>query len=49
MRTQYTLKCTECGSENYRYDKNKRTHSSRMEMQKYCPKCNKKTLHREKK
>jgi large subunit ribosomal protein L33 len=30
-------------------DKNKRLHPERLETQKYCPKCNKKTLHKEKK
>jgi large subunit ribosomal protein L33 len=49
MRTQYTMQCTECKSENFRFDKNKRTHPKRVEMNKYCPKCNKQTLHREKK
>jgi large subunit ribosomal protein L33 len=49
MRTGFTLRCTECNSENYRMDKNKKTHPERLETNKYCPKCNKSTLHKEKK
>ena len=43
------LKCTECGEENYINTKNKRNHPDRMEVNKYCPRCNKKTVHKEKK
>ena len=49
MRVQFTLRCTECKSENYQYTKNKTTHSSRMEVKKYCPTCKKITVHKEKK
>lgn len=49
MRVQFVLKCTVCGDENYNLTKNKKTHPSRMEVQKFCKKCNAKTLHREKK
>lgn len=49
MRENIILKCAECGEENYINTKNKRTHPARMEVKKYCPKCNKKTTHREKK
>ncbi len=48
-RTEITLVCTECKSENYINTKNKRTHAARAEWKKFCPKCNKSTLHREKK
>ena len=44
MRENIILKCTECGEENYINTKNKR-----MEVNKYCPRCNKKTVHKEKK
>ena len=47
MRDNIILKCTECGEENY--IKNKRNHPDRMEVNKYCPRCNKKTVHKEKK
>ena len=39
----------ECGEENYINTKNKRNHPDRMEVNKYCPRCNKKTVHKEKK
>lgn len=44
-----TLVCTECKNENYITRKNKKKHTERLELQKYCRKCNKATLHREKK
>ncbi|MBI9008796.1 MAG: 50S ribosomal protein L33 [Tenericutes bacterium] len=49
MRTQFTLKCTDCKSENYTLTKNKKTHPDRMEVKKYCPTCKKSTVHKEKK
>jgi large subunit ribosomal protein L33 len=49
MRTGFTLRCTVCNSENYRMDKNKKNHPERLETKKYCPKCDKSTLHKEKK
>ena len=45
MRDNIILKCTE----NYINTKNKRNHPDRMEVNKYCPRCNKKTVHKEKK
>lgn len=44
-----TLKCTECGEENYIGDRNKKKHPDKMEIKKYCPRCNKMTVHKEKK
>lgn len=49
MRVNITLKCTECGDENYITKKNKRNNPERIEMMKYCPRLRKMTLHREKK
>ncbi len=49
MRLNVTMKCLECGDENYITNKNKRNTPSRMEFKKFCPKCNKSTNHREKK
>jgi len=49
MRTHFTLRCTVCKSENYRANKSKKLHPERMETKKYCPKCKKQTLHKEKK
>ncbi len=48
-REDLILKCTECGEENYIATKNKRTHPDRMEIKKFCKKCNKMTVHKEKK
>ncbi len=44
MRENIILKCTECGEENYINTKNKRNHPDRMEVKKYCSRCNKKQL-----
>ena len=49
MREDIIFRCSVCGSENYIGDKNKRLHPDRVEIQKYCKKCNKKTMHKEKK
>lgn len=49
MRTAFTLRCTECKNENYRMNKNKKNHPERLETMKFCPKCGKSTLHKEKK
>ncbi len=43
------LICTECKEENYYTDKNKKLNPERIEMKKYCPRCNKHQIHREKK
>ena len=48
-RISITLKCTECGEENYLSSKNKKNNPDRLEKMKYCLRCQKKTLHREKK
>ncbi len=47
-RTEITLKCTVCGEENYISSKNKKNHADRIELKKYCPRCQKSTLHKEK-
>jgi large subunit ribosomal protein L33 len=49
MRENIILKCTDCGEENYITTKNKKLHPDRMEVKKYCPRCNKVTVHKEKK
>ncbi|UUD37246.1 50S ribosomal protein L33 [Mycoplasmopsis californica] len=48
-REGYTLACTECKMENYISKKNKKTQTEKIELSKYCAKCNKHTNHREKK
>ena len=49
MRDQVIFKCSECNDENYIGTRNKRKNPEKMIIQKYCPKCNKKTAHKEKK
>ena len=49
VRDKLIYRCTECGEENYIGDKNKRLHPDRLEISKFCPRCNKKTVHKEKK
>lgn len=48
-RENITFKCTVCKEENYIGTRNKRKHTEKMEIKKYCPRCNKMTLHKEKK
>jgi large subunit ribosomal protein L33 len=48
-RERITLVCTECNSENYRTIKNKKNTTDRIEIKKFCSKCNKTTTHKEKK
>ena len=48
-RAKITLACTECKQRNYDTKKNKKNDPDRIEMKKYCPRCNKHTTHREKK
>lgn len=45
-REKVVLICTECLSRNYQVMKRKDS-SERLEIRKYCPKCNKHTLHKE--
>lgn len=49
MRDNIIYRCTVCSNENYIGTKNKRNHPERVEINKYCPKCNQKTVHKEKK
>ena len=46
-RTYITLACTECKERNYSTSKNKRSQPDRIEISKYCPRCNKHTVHKE--
>lgn len=48
-RVSLTLKCTVCGEENYITSKNQKKHTEKLELKKYCPRCQKMTIHREKK
>ena len=41
------LMCSECLSRNYVTHKKKENATKRLELMKFCPKCNKHTLHKE--
>lgn len=47
MADKVTLVCEECLSRNYSTSKNKKNQTKRLEIRKFCPKCNKHTLHKE--
>ncbi len=47
MREIVHLQCSECKRKNYSTTKNKRTTTSKLEMQKFCRFDGKRTLHRE--
>lgn len=47
MGEKVILTCTACLSRNYTTTKNKKTHSERMELKKFCPKCGTHTIHKE--
>ncbi len=48
-RQRKTLVCTECNEENYRVEKNIKNTTDRLELSKYCSRCQKHTVHKEKK
>jgi large subunit ribosomal protein L33 len=47
VRVVIDLACIECKERNYTTEKSKRNDPNRLEMQKYCKRCKKHTLHRE--
>jgi large subunit ribosomal protein L33 len=47
MRDKIILSCPVCKERNYHKTKNKRLHPERVEYNKYCPRCNKYTPHKE--
>lgn len=49
VREGFTLVCADCKMENYISKKNKKKHPEKVEISKYCAKCNKHTTHKEKK
>ena len=49
MRDDITLKCSECGEENYISTRNKKKQPEKLEVKKYCSRCKKMTPHKEKK
>lgn len=46
-RTKIIVACTECKERNYATTKNKKTHPERIEINKFCSRCGKHTLHKE--
>ena len=49
MREKVTLVCSKCLSRNYKATRKKYDVSKKLEVTKYCPKCNAHTLHKESK
>ncbi len=47
MREKVILICSECLSRNYTTSKKKAVSKERLELRKFCPKCNKNTIHKE--
>jgi large subunit ribosomal protein L33 len=47
IRPVITLACTECKERNYTSEKNRRNDPNRLELNKFCSRCRKHTLHRE--
>jgi large subunit ribosomal protein L33 len=47
MRDIIILACPECKMRNYPPKKNKRLHPDRVQFKKYCPRCDKHTVHKE--
>ena len=42
-----TLECTEWKERSYSTEKNTSANPERIEIKKYCPRCNKRTIHKE--
>ncbi|WP_163651662.1 50S ribosomal protein L33 [Listeria sp. PSOL-1] len=47
MKKKASLACSECGSRNYSISVTSSTRQVRLEVKKFCRRCNKHTLHRE--
>ncbi|MFV0425298.1 MAG: 50S ribosomal protein L33 [Bacilli bacterium] len=47
MRKKIILVCSECLSRNYSTFKNSASNNERLEVKKYCSRCNKHTVHKE--
>ena len=46
-REYVSMECTACGDRNYRTQKRAKGQTYKVEVQKYCPRCRRHTLHRE--
>ena len=49
VRIVVTMACSECKERNYTTQKNRRNDQTRLEFNKYCPRCRKHTQHKEQK
>jgi large subunit ribosomal protein L33 len=49
VRIVVTLACSECKERNYTTQKNRRNDQTRLEFNKFCPRCRKHTPHKEQK
>jgi len=47
MREIISLECGDCKRRNYSQTKNKKLHTNRLEVKKYCRFCKKHTVHKE--
>jgi len=47
MQEVITLQCEECKHRNYATKKDKKKHTEKLQLKKYCPNCKKHTLHKE--
>jgi len=47
MQEIITLECSECKNRNYSTTKDKKKHTAKLELRKYCPFCKRHTLHKE--
>ncbi|NLK12051.1 MAG: 50S ribosomal protein L33 [Candidatus Phytoplasma sp.] len=47
MRQKVILVCSECLSRNYTTDRNKQLSDKRLELKKFCARCNAHTVHKE--
>jgi large subunit ribosomal protein L33 len=47
VRVKIGLKCEVCGDINYTTTKNPKTQTEKFSINKFCPRCNKQTLHKE--
>ncbi|MDY2727922.1 MAG: 50S ribosomal protein L33 [Candidatus Onthovivens sp.] len=47
MRKKVILICSECLNRNYTTSKKEESSTTRLELKKYCPHCNKVTVHKE--
>jgi len=47
VRPKITMACADCKERNYITKKNRRKDPDRLEVKKFCPRCNKHTEHKE--